>query len=519
MDFSKYDKRKLLLLLVFSLLVVQTVAAQNFAEMLENIPVLQGLTGDRIEKLYDDFWWLWDFAVYALILSTALKMGAQKALGDNAGKMGGIFAIVLSIGAVIAENQIGFNLKEFAALALAIGIFAFGLYMWRIVKGMGLGERGRLIMGILYLTIYALISPRLKGLRDAIGSMNWIISVADILAAVFVVLVVIDLISFVKGLKGGGGGDGGRGGVRPGSAAVATAEDQAALAEEGAEAKERAAEVAEEARELNDIRVIRSLTFNESKLWDGIKKACKKMIDALRKMVKAGRESTDLVEEVRTKVSEIVQYSSRINSLEQELRGLIGQLEQLEIAESRNINMMFSGTRKEISEEIVASKNSGWAGKAPNNAKWAQVKGKFEQDAKRRINEQVATVKGTLETHAVAVSKLERAFTNYFTQAEAFLRANDIPRAILQLEAAISDIDRIQAGLRALEGNDVNKIQGQIQRRLNDLKAETKAGTLNSIGIKRQIAGVKQAQAAGRGLKGLAGKPVTIVGKLWPRKP
>lgn len=355
-------------------------------------------------------------------------------------------------------------------------------------------------------------------------------AVADFVGFLQVALIVLaikEVIGVIKGgeSSGGGGwggrffgGEGGRG-SRPGNAAVATAEDRAALAEEGVEANERAAVVAEEARELNDIRMIRGLTFNEGKLWDEIKKACKKMIDALRKMVKAGRESPNLVEEVRAKVSEIVQYSSRISNLEQELRGLIGQLEQLEIAESRNINMMFSGTRKEISEEIVARKNAGWAGKAPNNAKWAQVKGKFEQDAKRRINEQVATVKSSLETHAVAVGRLEQAFANYFTQAEGFLRANDIPRAILQLEAAISDIDKIEAGLRALQGTDVNKIQGQIQRRLNDLKAETKTGTLNSIGIKKEIAGVRQAQAAGRGLKGLTGKPVTIVGRLWPRKP
>ncbi len=515
MDFSKYDKRKLLLLLLFSLFTAQAVAAQNFADMLENIPVLKDLTGARIEKLYDDFWWLWDFVVYALILSTALKMGAQKALGDNAGKMGSIFAIVLSIGAVIAENQIGFNLKEFGPLALAIGIFAFGLYLWRIVKGMGLGERGRLIMGILYLTIYALISPRLKGLRDAIGSMNWIISVADILAAVFVVLVVIDLFNFVKGLRGGGGG--GSGG-RPGSAAVATAEDQVALAEEQAEAKERATEVAEEARELNDIRAIRSLTINENKLYDDIKKAIKKIIDALQKMVKAGRMSQDLVSEVTAKVGEIVQYSNRIRDLEQDLRGKIGELEQLGIAEKRNISQMYAGTRKEIMEEIAARKNAGWTGKGPNNAKWAQVKQKFEQDAERRINEQIATIRSTLETHAAAVGQLERVFAGYFTRAEALLRANDLPRAILQLEAAMADIDKIQAGLRALEGNDVNKVQGLIQRRLNDARAETKTGTLNSIGIKREIAGVRQAQAAGRGLKGLAGKPVTIVGRLLFRR-
>ncbi|MBI2176461.1 hypothetical protein HYU40_03915 [Candidatus Woesearchaeota archaeon] len=345
-------------------------------------------------------------------------------------------------------------------------------------------------------------------LFDAVADFVGFLEVALVILAIKEVIGVFRGDSNQGGDGGSWGGNlfGGRGGSRPGSAAVATAEDQAALAEEGTEAKERATELAEEARELIDIRMIRSLTFNESKLWDEIKNACKRMIDALRKMVKAGRESPDLVEEVRLKVGEIVQYSSRISNLEQELRGLIGQLEQLEIAENNNINKMFAGTRKEISEEIVARKASGWAGKGPNNAKWAQVKGKFEQDAKRRINEQVATVKSTLETHAVAVGQLERAFTNYFTKAEAYLRANDIPHAILQLEAAISDIDKIQAGLRALEGNDVNKVQQLIQRRLNDLKGETKTGTLNSIGIKRQVAGLRQAQAARRGLKGLASR-------------
>ncbi len=523
MDFNRYDKKKLLLLLVFSLLVVQTVAAQNIADTFSNIPAFQGLTIEKVVQLYDSFWWLWDFIVYALILSTALKIGASNAgtFGQSAGKIGGIFAVVLSIGAVFAEKQIGFNLKEFSPLALAIGLFAFGLYLWRTVKGLGLGERGRLILGILYVTIYMLISPRLQGVRETIKSLGWIISIMDILFFVFIIFIIIDLISFVRGLRGGGGGGGGGlfgggggRGSRPGDAAVATAEDEAALAEEGRERGERAAEVAEEARELNDIRAIRGITVNENRLYDGIKNAINKMINALRKMVKAGRMSPDLVEEVRMKVSEIVGYSNRIKQLETDLRARITDLERLEVSEATLDKNIYAGTRKQISEEIVARKAAGWAGKAPSNAAWVKIKEKFEKDAVNRVNQQIATVKSTLEAHAVAVGKFEIAFANYFTQAEAFLRANDIPRAILQFEAARADIDKIQAGLRALEGSDVNKVQGLIQRRLADVRAETKTGTLNSIGIKRQVAGIKQAQTAGRRLRGAGGFLIKGIGKI-----
>ncbi len=507
MDFSKYDKRKLLLLLIFSLIAVRTVAAQNFADMLENIPVLQNLTGDKIEKLYDDFWWLWDFAVYALILSTALKMGVQKALGDNAGKMGSIFAIVLSIGAVIAENQIGFNLKEFAALALAIGIFAFGLYMWRIVKGMGLGERGRLIMGILYLTIYALISPRLKGLRDAIGSMNWIISVADILAAAFAIFVVIDLINFLKGLRGGGGG------TEEKQAATIEAGDAAARQEEERQHKQEGIEMTQQRREMADLSAVQALTKRELTDYDGIRRDIEKLIGILQRMQKERRANPELVEEIRQTIGHIQPAAADVRNVEQMLRTRIADLDAVEAAELRNVSTMWQSTRREITD-ISKGNVKGWAGapgKGPNPKKLAGAKQKFEQDAANRAKDQLNQTRKTLEQHALGISRLEQAFGMQFNSAMTALQGNNLGQAIVSLEAAREDVKKIEAGLNVLGRNDVNQVGQDVRRKLADLQAETKLNFLGEIGVTRQARAVRAAvstkgrlQGVAKGLRGAA---------------
>ncbi|MBI2141389.1 hypothetical protein HYU16_03105 [Candidatus Woesearchaeota archaeon] len=213
MDFSKYDKRKLLLLLIFSLLVVQTVAAQNLADMLGNIPAFEGLSAERVEELYDDFWWLWDAIIYTIILGVGLRFGAaqSKVFGEKGGMVGTVIALVLAFAAVFAENQFGFNLKKFAPLALAIALFAIAYFLWNTIKGMNLGKGSRIVFALLFLGMYGLTSDFLKGLREMTGSyLTWIPSIMDILAAVFVIMLLIELWNLVSGAwKSGGGGGGG----------------------------------------------------------------------------------------------------------------------------------------------------------------------------------------------------------------------------------------------------------------------------------------------------------------------
>ena len=105
MAFGWLDKKTFVLLLLFSLVAAQAVAAQNIADTLSNIPVLNGIDGARLEQLYDDFWWLWDLIVYSSILGIGLKAGAKKsgAFGEGGGKnLAMILAIVLGVAAVIS---------------------------------------------------------------------------------------------------------------------------------------------------------------------------------------------------------------------------------------------------------------------------------------------------------------------------------------------------------------------------------------------------------------------------------
>ncbi len=525
-DFREYDNRKLLLLLLFSLIAVETVVAQqtNILDTLSNNSALQGITGARFADFYEKYWWLVDLIVYSLILGYAIKFGLKNsnAFGNQGDKLGTVVAIVFAIFAVIFEQQQGFRLGHFGPLAFGIGILVIGFAIWKAVGGMGLGENGKVVGALLYLFIYGLIAKYFQPLRERQDWSNLIPAFLDILAVVMFVLLIIGVISLVRNL-GGGGGSGGRGGLfgggrpRPGNAAIATAEDQAALAEDSAEAKQRVAEIAEAAREMKDLQAIRQIAYRELKDYGKIKDDIKKMIGALQRMAKAGRMSPELVDEVRLKVADAVNYANDIRSLEPTLQLKITELANLGMAEKGNINAMFQGTKRQIGTEIAAGRTAGWTGTGPNNAKWAQIKQKFEQDAGTRIDQQIKVVRNRLGTHVTALGGLERAFTGYFTQAEAALRANDIPQSILQLEGALSDIKQVESILKAVEGNDVNTIQNQIKKRLADLSAETKTATLNSIGIKKQMAVVKKSAAASRGLKNAGKSAFRGMGRLIGR--
>ncbi|MEK6854103.1 MAG: hypothetical protein AABX60_02095, partial [Nanoarchaeota archaeon] len=156
MDFGKFDKRKLLLLLIFSLLVVQTVAAQNLADTFENMAVLKGLDGARLQTFYNNYWWLVDMIVYSLILGYAIRFGLAKsqAFGDQGNKLGLVIAIVFAVMAVLFEQQTGFRLGNFGPLAFGLGILFIGYAVWKAVGGMGLGENGRVVFALLFLFIY-----------------------------------------------------------------------------------------------------------------------------------------------------------------------------------------------------------------------------------------------------------------------------------------------------------------------------------------------------------------------------
>lgn len=333
-------------------------------------------------------------------------------------------------------------------------------------------------------------------------------AVADFVGFLQVALIVLAIKEAIGIFRGdssqsGGGGGGGWNMFKPGSAGVAAANDQAALAEESAEAKERAAEVAEDARELNDIRAIRAITNIERKTWDGIKRVLKTLIDKLRNRVKAGGANPEFYNEVIAKVSEIVQYSNKLQQEDQAMDARIRELDALETAEKANINKSFLGTKKEIQETIKASRATGWKGKGPNNTAWTKIKGNFETDAEKRIADQISTVRGNLVSHRTALANYERAFTAYFTQAEQLLRSNDIPRAILQLEAAYKDIDNIQKLLREIGQHDIGRVQGDISRRVGDLRRETKASSLTQIGLQQQRTAAKKAgklQTMARGI-------------------
>lgn len=513
MDFDSYDKKKLLLLLVFSLILIQTVAAQNIADTFSNIPAFQGLTIEKVIQLYDNFWWLWDFIVYALILSTALKLGARNAgtFGESAGKIGGIFAVVLSIAAVFAEKQIGFNLKEFAPLALAIGIFAFGLYLWRTIKGLGLGERGRLILGILYVTLYMLISPRLQGVREAIKSMGWIISIMDILFFVFIIFIIIDLISFVRGLRGGGGGwDGGNLG------AAAAAERQAS-AEENVVGREEATERVEEAREVADLSAIQSLTKRDIKDVDRLRSD----LDGIIKVLKRGRLDAAAQQEIAQKIGEIVPSAADIRRVEQQLRARIVDLDTMEKAEIANIEQMAKTAKgafmndmsaKLRSQPILDRQPGRVAAVLPYKQSLDKAQSRFIEQSKEIAFKQLASTRNKLENHANNISRLEALFAQDYNQARQYMMTGALQQTISYLEAAKNKLGQISIGLKTLGGADVNEIRREISAKIQRLKVEDNIRNKLTPATK---AFFKGQQPSPKGLRGFASKlkAVTVLGR------
>ena len=466
MAFGWLDKKTFVLLLLFSLVAAQAVAAQNIADTLSNIPVLNGIDGARLEQLYDDFWWLWDLIVYSSILGIGLKAGAMKsgAFVEGGGKnLAMILAIVLGVAAVISENAIVFNLKAFGPLALTIALFMLGLYLWQMVGNMGLGKNSRIVFSLLFIAIYSLTSKHLEGLRNAIGYMNLIPSVLDILFAVFIVLLAIDVFSLIKGLFGKGGGGG------PSGWFSGFGDSQERKKEEAAETGEKAQETNEEKEEKKISALIDRVSGIEKRNYKDTDRITKD-VDELIKLLESNKRDQKVVEAIQDKLRDISLSEADVKQITVTLKTTVDELEKFQKAEVKNatdaVNLARTLAQTELKVELHVATLSN-----ADTTKLTLMQTKLETDINARAIQQWAFTRKSLEAHILKIEQLEKGLPDLFNQAAEYLRMpGRIQSAISELKGAKVMLKQIRDAIAYLEHADIGTLKKYIRSELKELQ-------------------------------------------------
>src|SRR3989338_7734885 len=151
MDFGKYDKRKLLLLLVFSLVLVQVVSAANVFE--QAFEPFKGLSPD----FYDNNWWWLDLLAYAFFFISVGQFALKGKMGDEKGRLGIIVGSILAGSMIIYElRNPSVRLANLMPLALFLLSFVLGALVYNFAKGMGASKVPAFSFG--FLTTYTFVS-------------------------------------------------------------------------------------------------------------------------------------------------------------------------------------------------------------------------------------------------------------------------------------------------------------------------------------------------------------------------
>ena len=198
------------------------------------------------------------------------------------------------------------------------------------------------------------------------------------------------------------------------------------------------------------------------------------------------------------------------------MRARLIDLNNMETAELKTLNVLFNETKREVTDLKKAAKDKGKSVKGPNEQKWTGFKTKFEKDARAMTTQQLEETRAKLDAHAGVVEKLEAIFTYNFNQAEQTLGQNNIPRAIELLKLSREDVKKLEEGEKLL-ASDTKGLQRRVKRKLRDLQNEMKINVATSIGLRKEIPALQRTAAATKGLRGMAGKPIKIVGRMFGR--
>ncbi|MBI3036486.1 hypothetical protein HYY73_01865 [Candidatus Woesearchaeota archaeon] len=193
MNFNRLNKKQLLLLLVFSLVLAQVVNAENVFEQ-----AFQSF-GTLSPDFYDKHWWWLDLIAYAFLFIGIGQFALKGKMGDEKGKLGIIVGAILAASLIVYELKTGFRLANLMPLALFLLAFVVGALVYHFATGMGASKV--FAFSFAYLSTYAIIVihageiiaslESIKGSNGAAGLLLGALRIGLIVAAIGLIYSVI----------------------------------------------------------------------------------------------------------------------------------------------------------------------------------------------------------------------------------------------------------------------------------------------------------------------------------------
>ncbi|MBI2143903.1 hypothetical protein HYU17_02000 [Candidatus Woesearchaeota archaeon] len=164
MNFGRLNKKQLLLLLLFSIITVQAVAAANVFDT--SFKMLEGFDG---EGFYNKHWFWLDMTAYLFLFIIISRMALQKQFEGQGSKLGIVVGAILAVALAVYESRAGWNLGSLGPFAGLFVAFIFGALIFKFASGMGAHKVPA--FSFAYLGTYALLNFLANDLINTLKSL------------------------------------------------------------------------------------------------------------------------------------------------------------------------------------------------------------------------------------------------------------------------------------------------------------------------------------------------------------
>src|SRR3989338_1986040 len=469
MSIDRFNKKQLVLLLIFSLIVVHGVAAANvFDDAFQSF-------GNLSPDFYDNHWWWLDLAAYAFFFIAVCQFALKGKMGDEKGKLGIIVGAVLAGTLVIYELRSGTRLANLAPLALFLISFVLGAVVYNFAKGMGASQITAFSFGFLTTDIFlfvqgATLIASLESMKDNNAGVAILLGAFKLglpLAAVGVIYTMIKaVINFFKGGTGAISFSGEKKALEKAGDAAKWVKGKVA-SDENKEAADESVEEKEEKRQLADLSRITTLTKYGINDAAGMKTAINIIIGLLKST--KGRLTPTVLPEMEAKLHDIEGKSTEIQNVTRQMAQTIADLETAEREEYNLAQNAATNARSIFAKEI-----GGAAGKLtrPQVRKLAAIQIRIEKDIQVRAARKWADTKRDMEGDKNKIIGYEVEFGKLIQGAVAASNPSRYNEAITLLTKANAQLDIIEHALKEAGTKLVDNIRRQISAELKELRVE-----------------------------------------------
>jgi len=403
------------LILVLAVLALVAPLAMGASMSSDAMDALRALRGVNLSNLYDDYYGFIDLALYLVLFVSLAQLSLGKHLEGRHGKMVAVaVGLMLSVGLVLMELAMGFNIRSFGPVAAMIAIAGVGLVIYLALRKLNIHITTAACASyiLMYFSLQA-VSP---------GFYDWIYDKAPWMS---ILLLFCMVVAVVQGIRS----------IWPSKAKLSSLTQR--RVPEGVTAQGRTREgLKEEARTVKGIKKLTKTQHKDTKKMI-------KDLERVKTLIKTGRsrqEITSMLQGLEFKDEELVRHAYSMKQLTDRLRSL-------DVAAYHKMREQYQGTqlkeqrnhlRKEIHDELDK----------------LQAEGQIEQ------YEKLVEDRGL---HA----------RNYLKLAGTYLDSNEKGAAVTLVDKAIDCMEQIQTAsdrMRRLE----KKIVHLLSHERDVAKAETK---------------------------------------------